>query len=47
MPRKIIQIAFDVSGDVSTEGEYERYVSGSISSTMYALCDDGTIWTLE
>ena len=42
--RKIIQIAFDTSGDVSTDrcGDTE----GSITSDLWALCSDGTLWCL-
>lgn len=43
MKRKIVQIAFEVEGDIST-GEYSDAVSGSIHSIIYALADDGSIW---
>lgn len=44
MERKIVQIAFRVSGDISTEeGVSNMWTSGDIGSQLFALCNDGTI----
>jgi hypothetical protein len=40
--RKIVQIAFEPETD-----SYGGELSESISSTMWALCDDGTLWQLR
>lgn len=45
--RKIVQIAFEINGDVSQD--YDRDsgyggVSGYTKSTMYAVCNDGSVW---
>lgn len=45
--RKIIQIAFEVSGEIDTNWNRDmdtHVVGGSTESTLHALCDDGTIW---
>jgi len=39
MKRKIIQIAFSTDSSYERDSDYQN-----ISSTMYALCHDGTIW---
>jgi hypothetical protein len=43
--RKIIQIAFEVRGEVETS-QYSDDVNGSTYSNLYALADDGTIWIM-
>lgn len=48
--RKIIQIAFEITGSVDSSWNHDRdasIVDGVTESTMYALCDDGTIWYYE
>lgn len=44
MKRKIVQIAFQTYGDISTS-DYSDNISGGVSSDIYYLCDDGTVWT--
>lgn len=44
--RKIIQIAFDV-GISSEYQEYRETTFIDGSSTLTALCDDGSVWSLS
>lgn len=42
--RKIIQIAFCTTGEITSSEHGGNHTSGDIDSQMYALCDDGTVW---
>ena len=45
--RKIVQIAFEVSGSVDTSWNRDRDnydVDGSTTSELHALCNDESIW---